>query len=90
MPTVINVKILGDEYPIKVTSDESYLREVARFVDGKMSEIEAGLAVKSPKKVAILAALNIADEYLKQKEVYEETVRVLEEKLSDLTSALEL
>jgi len=72
MPTGINVKILGDEYHIKVTSDESYLREVAAFVDGKMSEIEVseievGLALKSPKKVAILAALNIADEYLKQK-----------------------
>lgn len=89
MPTGINVKILGDEYHIKVTSDESYLREVAAFVDGKMSEIEVGLALKSPKKVAILAALNIADEYLKQKKVYEETIQVLEEKLADLTSALE-
>jgi len=90
MSTVINVKIFGEEYPIKVTSDEDYLRDVAKYVDGKMAEIEAGLTVKSAKKVAILAALNIADEYMKQKQAYEQTISEFEEKIATITSALDL
>lgn len=60
---IVSINILGNEYKIKGDSDPEHIKKVASFVDLKMRELE-GKGV-SPKKIAILAALNIADEYLK-------------------------
>lgn len=60
---IVSINILGNEYKIKGDSDPEHIKKVASFVDLKMRELE-GKGV-SPKKIAILTALNIADEYLK-------------------------
>lgn len=60
---VVSIHILGSEYKIRGDSDPEHIMKVASFVDSKMRELE-GKGVL-PEKIAILAALNIADEYLK-------------------------
>ncbi len=69
---VIEIEIYGQKYKIKVKGeeDEKYISHLTSHVDQKMHEI----AVKSKSmdmfKIAILAALNIADEYfLSQKKL---------------------
>ena len=69
---VIDIEIYGQKYKIKVKGeeDEKYISHLTSHVDQKMHEI----AVKSKSmdmfKIAILAALNIADEYfLSQKKL---------------------
>ncbi|KPJ50376.1 hypothetical protein AMJ40_03080 [candidate division TA06 bacterium DG_26] len=60
---VFSITVFGNEYKIRGDSDPDHIKRVASFVDLKMRELE-GKGV-SPKKLAILAALNIADEYLR-------------------------
>jgi cell division protein ZapA len=83
--TVVNINILGSDYKIKGDSDQEHIKSVASFVDLKMREL-VGQGV-SPKKIAILAALNIADEYLKYqgsiKDRVERLHSLLEKELED-------
>ena len=58
----VTVQIFGNEYPIVGVKDPSYVEELARYLDGKMKDIARGSSLLSSGKVAVLAALNIADE----------------------------
>ena len=57
------VEIFGQAYNVRGEGDPDYLAELARFVDSRMREVAAQVATVDPMKIAILAALNIADEF---------------------------
>lgn len=61
----VDVEIFGETYPIKAGDDAAYITEIASFVDGKMREVAGSGKVVTTSKIAILAALNIADELFK-------------------------
>jgi len=65
--SVLKVKIYGTEYPIKGDSELEYIKQVAEYVDNKMREVNKIAPEISTLKVAILAALNIADELFKER-----------------------
>jgi cell division protein ZapA len=59
---IVSIQILGTEYKLKADSDIEYAQEVARYVDSKMRQIAERFNYSSQLKIAVLAALNIADE----------------------------
>jgi cell division protein ZapA len=59
------VQILGRTYRLRGESDPAYLAELAALVDGKMREVESTTGTADTLKVAILASLNLADDYRK-------------------------
>jgi len=59
----ISVEIFGQTYNVRGEGDPDYLAELARFVDSRMRDVAAQVATVDPMKIAILAALNIADEF---------------------------
>jgi cell division protein ZapA len=59
------VTIYGRTYHLRGGGDPEYLTELASIVDGKMREIVEGTGTADTLKVAILASLNLADDYLK-------------------------
>ena len=64
-PKVVHVEVQGQRYPIKTTLEPRYVQDLASYVDKKM-----GLAVQaSPSSdmlgLAVLTALNIADEFFR-------------------------
>lgn len=59
----IRVEIYNQTYSIRSDGDNAYIQDLARFVDSKMREISSGTMTVDSLKVAILAALHIADEY---------------------------
>ncbi|HET7451511.1 MAG TPA: cell division protein ZapA [Thermoanaerobaculia bacterium] len=59
---VTQVEIYGQTYTVRAESDSSYVRELARYVDGKMREVAERAATVDSAKIAILAALNISDD----------------------------
>jgi cell division protein ZapA len=61
------VKINGQEYVLAGEEPEEYMHEVAIYVDKKMSEIHRKYDKLSTSMVAVLAAVNIADELLKER-----------------------
>lgn len=58
----VKVQIFGQMYPIQGDLDEAYLHELAAYVDEKMRAIAHMTPTVDTQKVAILAALAIADE----------------------------
>ena len=67
----ITIKILGQNYTIKTTADESYIKEVAAYVEDKMNELkESGMDSNQHLKIAVLACMNIADELLQEKNIH--------------------
>jgi cell division protein ZapA (FtsZ GTPase activity inhibitor) len=61
------VKILGKTFEVKSQFDPDFTMETANLVDIKMNELAGKAATISTEKVAILAAMNIAGDYLRLK-----------------------
>ena len=59
------VTIFGRTYHLRGSEDPQHLVELASIVDGKMREIAGDTGTADTLKVAILASLNLADEYLR-------------------------
>jgi len=58
------VTIFGRTYHLRGNEDPAYLDKLAAVVDRKMREVAEGSGTADTLKVAILASLNIADDYL--------------------------
>ncbi len=82
------VTIYGQEYPIRGRGDEEHIREVAQYVDERMTQIEEQTSVTTPARLAILAALNIADELFTLRREKERIVNEFEEKTKELSEVL--
>src|SRR5580704_13317091 len=59
---VIPVEIHGQRYPIRSTLDPEYVALLATYVDGKMRAASDSTPTGDSLRLAVLAALNIADE----------------------------
>ncbi len=59
----LRVEIYNQTYSIRSDGDNDYILDLAEYVDAKMREISSGTLTVDSLKVAILAALHIADEY---------------------------
>ena len=59
---VVHVEIHGQQYPIRSSLDPAYVAELAAYVDQKMRAASRETSATDTLKVAVLAALNIADE----------------------------
>ena len=59
---VVHVEIHGQQYPIRSSLDPAYVAELAAYVDQKMRAASRESTAGDTLKVAVLAALNIADE----------------------------
>lgn len=84
-----SVEIFGQTYNVRGEGDPSYLTELARFVDSRMREVAGQVATVDQLKIAILAALNIADEFSRYRKQREEAAGVWIEKTEEITSRLD-
>ena len=62
---IIHVEILGQQYPIRSQLDSTYVSELASYVHHKMIAASDRSPAADSARVAVLAALNIADEYFR-------------------------
>jgi cell division protein ZapA len=62
---VVHVEIHGHRYPIRSSLDSTYIAELAAFVDEKMRLAAKECPAGDTLKIAVLAALNLADEYFR-------------------------
>lgn len=86
--TSIDVEIFGSVYHVRGEQDPHYLRRLAEVVDGKMREISRHVPVVDSGKIAILAALNLADELLQCNNQQEGERVEMMEKVEELTGLL--
>jgi len=86
--TSTQVEIYGSVYQLRGEQDSDYLQQLARMVDGKMREIGSRVPVVDSGRIAILVALNLADELMQCNHQQEgERVEIME-KVAELTGIL--
>lgn len=83
-----DVEIFGAVYPVRGNEDGQYLQELAATVDEKMREIADRTATVDTAKIAILAALNLADELFQSKRMQEGERVEIQERVAALTEEL--
>lgn len=76
--TIVNIG--GKEYTIAGTESAEYIHRVAICVNKKMAELKKGNEQLNNTLLAILTAINIADDYLKLKDEMEEIKQYLNSK----------
>jgi cell division protein ZapA (FtsZ GTPase activity inhibitor) len=84
----IKVKIFGSEYPLRGDSEE-FTRRVAAHVDDMISSIHARIPDQPTLTVAVLSALNITEDLLKERERSKSALSMLESELSRMTSFMD-
>jgi cell division protein ZapA len=62
---VVTVDIAGQRYPIRSALEERYVAELAAYVDEKMRTASDAAPTTDMLGLAVLVALNIADEYFR-------------------------
>ena len=82
----LKVTIFGTEYALKADTSHDYIKETAKYLDLKMSEIAGKHSDQSDTRVAVLTGLNIADELFKLKEQVPDN---LEDRVIRLTEFLQ-
>lgn len=85
----VQVQIFGHSYTIRGDADQTYILDVAAYVDRKMREVTEKLPVASLSKVAILASLNIADELFKERAKHEHQAAQLNDRAARLNAVLD-
>ena len=91
----VNVEILGERYTIRGEAEPGYIAEVARMVDDRMRELRQGMRSINRSRLAVLTAINIADELLQARmappagEGSEAAIQQVRQRTSQLISLLD-
>ena len=76
---VVAVEIQGQRYAIRSSLDAGYVADLAEYVEHKLQAASEATPTGDSIKIAVLAALNIADEYFRCRDSDEvQSIRILE------------
>ncbi len=84
----IKVKIFGSEYPLR-GENEDFTKKVAAYVDSMLNTIHERIPEQPPLTVAVLSALNISEDLLKEQERHEHDMIELEAEITKLSNYLD-
>ena len=84
MKNVIRLEILGREYSLRSDEGEERVKRIGQYVNQKIQEITDHAKTVSTLNAAILAALNIANEYFELQEKQSALTRSVENKSGQL------
>jgi cell division protein ZapA len=87
---LVEIKVFGQNYTVKSDAEEDYIQAIAQYVNEKMEEVLKKTRSVSTLNVAILTALNIADDFLKEREKRMAFVREVEAKSKELAEKIEI
>ncbi len=88
-PKSVSVEIFGQRYPIRSELDAEYVQRLASYVDGKIRAAGESAPSGDPVRVAVLAALNIADELFRQLESSRASAGSVAERTEELERLLD-
>ncbi len=93
MDQVINIEILGQLFTFKTDSDESDAGEVAKYVVKSVDQAKKQCAQKAVATdkwaILVLAALNIANDYVELQKKHQSLLQVINQKSTQLLQTLE-
>jgi cell division protein ZapA len=59
---LVHVEIFGQTYAVRGGEDPAYVERLAAYVDERMKEVSRASGAVDSVRIAVLAALNLADE----------------------------
>ncbi len=96
MSAVVEVTVAGRNYRLRSDEDGADLEAVARLVNERIGDIQKAGPHLEKEEVAILAALNVGDELLRQRaasesqsDAVETAVAAVRSRLADLVGRME-
>lgn len=87
-PTNTAVEIFGAVYQVRGRDDTGYLQTLADLVDRKMREVSQHASTADTARIAILAALNLADELFRIQRRQEGERVEIRDKVAELAEEL--
>jgi cell division protein ZapA len=85
----VTVQIAGNRYTLKTDEDDRWVKSLAAFVDGKMREAQKHTRTVDTQSVAVLTALQIAEELFAERRDTRELRNSIREKSQSLLDYLE-
>ena len=86
---VIPVEIHGQRYPIRSTLDPEYVARLAAYVDQKLRAAADATPSSDSLRLAVLTALNIADELFRCRDITDARDGELAERAGELERMLD-
>ena len=83
------VQILGITLSLESDLAPLEIHSIAKYVEEKMREAKLNTDIQETSKIALLAALNIADELLKLKSEYQHFSSTVDKKADELISLID-
>lgn len=90
MKKQVEISIMGQKIIVRSDSNEEYVREIAHYVEKKVKEVMESSRSVASLNVAILAAMNIADDYMKYKQQKEVQWQDAERKIQHVLELIEV
>lgn len=86
----VTVSIFDKEYQVSCKTDEvAALRQSAQYVDKKMREIKSSSTILGLDRIAVMTALNIANEFLRASQKTENVITSQAAEITHLTDKLD-
>jgi cell division protein ZapA len=87
--SLVSVSIFGQSYSLRAEETGKYVEELAKYVDSQMRTLSESTGTTDSLRVAVLAAVNIADELFKLRERHLSDEARVESAARELTTALD-
>jgi len=88
MKKEVRLEILGREYTVKSDEGEERVKKIGEYVNQKIQEITENTKTISTLNVAVLAALNIANDFFELQEKQKKYTRTVEDKSGQLVEKI--
>lgn len=85
---ITTVEIYGQTYHVRGMTSPEYIAQLATYVDEKMHEVSEQTPTVDTLKVAILAALNISDQFFATRQKLETLEQTVIEKSDQMANQL--
>ena len=89
MKRSVTVSVANQRLSLKTDAKPKYVKELADYVDHKLAEAKKAGRTVTTQSLALLAALNIADELLQLRESHETLKREVRERSRRILRSLE-
>ena len=84
----VKVKIFGSEYPLRGESEE-FTKKVAGYVDSMINSIHDKIPEQPPLTISVLAALNITEDLLKERDKNKAALDTFENEIVKIANYLD-
>ena len=88
-PNLVHVEIFGQAYALSAGADPGYVEQLAAHVDAQMREVGKAAGAVDSLRVAVLAALNIADECFRLRAGTDGAAGEAERRIAEMTRELD-